>query len=189
MLSEETIDYNIRKTWYNISKMYNRTAAKFDSTMATGFALLSIDAEGTPSTALGPKMGMEGTSISRLLKSMEERELIDRRPDPSDGRGVLIHLTPFGKEKREFSKQIVLFFSKLSHLIYFFLVYHLIIFLFFYWGIFFLILQKFFLHLDHKIIDRIFYYLYNLLIVKIYGHSNDKVTYLAFYENLSLLHS
>ena len=80
--------------------------------MATGFALLSIDAEGTPSTALGPKMGMEGTSISRLLKSMAERELIDRRTDPSDGRGVLIHLTPFGKEKREFSKQIVLGFNE-----------------------------------------------------------------------------
>ena len=70
----------------------------------------SIDAEGTPSTALGPKMGMEGTSISRLLKSLEERGLIERRPDPSDGRGVLIHLTSFGREK-EFSKQTVLSFN------------------------------------------------------------------------------
>ena len=101
-MKKRTIDYALRSTWGAVSKMYNRTAAKFDSTMATGFALLSIDAEGTPSTALGPKMGMEGTSISRLLKSMEERGLIERRPDPSDGRGVLIHLTSFGREKESF---------------------------------------------------------------------------------------
>ena len=26
MEPEDTIDYNLRKTWFNISKMYNRTA-------------------------------------------------------------------------------------------------------------------------------------------------------------------
>ena len=79
--------------------------------MATGFALLNIDPQGTPSTALGPKMGMENTSLSRLLKSMEERQLIIRKPDPNDGRGVLIFLTPFGKEKRDTSREIVLRFN------------------------------------------------------------------------------
>ncbi len=81
--------------------------------MATGFALISIDPdEGTPSTALGPKMGMEATSLSRTLKNMEEKGLIERRPNPSDGRGVLIHLTPFGKEMRTFSKSVVLTFDE-----------------------------------------------------------------------------
>ena len=94
-----------------VSKMYNREALKFDSTMATGFALLNIDPQGTPSTALGPKMGMENTSLSRLLKSMEDRQLIIRKPDPNDGRGVLIFLTPFGKEKRDTSREIVLRFN------------------------------------------------------------------------------
>jgi DNA-binding MarR family transcriptional regulator len=93
--------------------MYNEEAAKFDSTMATGFALLNIDPEdGTPSTALGPKMGMESTSLSRILKTMEERGLIERRPNPDDGRGVLIHLTEFGREKREYSRERVLKFNE-----------------------------------------------------------------------------
>jgi len=81
--------------------------------MATGFALLSIDPEeGTPSTSLGPKMGMEATSLSRTLKTMEEKGLINRRPNPEDGRGVIIHLTEFGREKRDYSKEKVLTFNE-----------------------------------------------------------------------------
>ena len=111
-MKDKTIDYMLRTTWLAVNKMYNEEAAKFDSTMATGFALLSIDPEeGTPSTALGPIMGMEATSLSRTLKNMEEQGLIDRKPNPEDGRGVLIHLTDFGREKREYSKERVLTFN------------------------------------------------------------------------------
>ena len=96
-----------------VTKMYNEEAGKKGSTMATGFALISIDPEeGTPSTSLGPKMGIEATSLSRTLKSMEEKGLIVRKPNPLDGRGVLIHLTPFGVEMREFSKTVVLGFDE-----------------------------------------------------------------------------
>ena len=95
------------------SDLPHEEAGKKDSTMATGFALISIDPdEGTPSTALGPKMGMEATSLSRTLKNMEEKGLIERKPNPLDGRGVLIHLTPFGKEMRAFSKSVVLRFDE-----------------------------------------------------------------------------
>ncbi len=96
-----------------VQKMYNEEAGRKESTMATGFALISIDPEeGTPSTALGPKMGMEATSLSRTLKAMENKGLIERKPNPEDGRGVLIHLTPFGKEMRTFSKGVVLQFDE-----------------------------------------------------------------------------
>lgn len=111
-MKEKTIDYVLRTTWQAVNKMYNEEALKFDSTMATGFTLLSIDPEeGTPSTALGPKMGMEATSLSRILKTMEERGLIERKPNPEDGRGVLIHLTDFGREKRGYSRERVLTFN------------------------------------------------------------------------------
>ncbi len=56
-------------------------------------------------------MGMEATSLSRILKTMEERGLIERKPNPEDGRGVLIHLTDFGREKREYSRERVLTFN------------------------------------------------------------------------------
>lgn len=111
-MKDKTLDYVLRTTWLAVNKMYNEEASKFDTTMATGFALLSIDPEkGTPSTSLGPKMGMEATSLSRTLKTMEEKGLIVRKPNPEDGRGVLIHLTEFGREKREYSKERVLTFD------------------------------------------------------------------------------
>ena len=104
-MKHETFDSALRSTWQVVSKMYNKEASKFDSTMATGFALLSIDAEGTPSTNLGPKMGMEPTSLSRLLNAMEKRGLIIRSKNPNDGRSVLIHLTPTMKLKRKVVKE------------------------------------------------------------------------------------
>jgi len=111
-MKEITIDYALRATWQAVARMYNEEAKNFGSTMAVGFTLLSIDPKtGTPSTALGPKMGMEATSLSRILKSMEEKGLIERKPNPNDGRGVLIHLTDFGIEKRDDSKAAVIKFN------------------------------------------------------------------------------
>ncbi len=112
-MKEITIDYALRATWQAVARMYNEEAKHFGATMAVGFTLLSIDPKtGTPSTSLGPKMGMEATSLSRILKSMEEKGLIERRPNPDDGRGVLIHLTDFGLEKRKDSKDVVLRFNE-----------------------------------------------------------------------------
>jgi DNA-binding MarR family transcriptional regulator len=112
-MKDITIDYALRATWQSVARMYNEEAKHFGTTMAVGFTLLSIDPKtGTPSTSLGPKMGMEATSLSRILKSMEEKGLITRKPNPDDGRGVLIYLTPFGLEKREDSKDVVLRFNE-----------------------------------------------------------------------------
>ena len=112
-MKDSTIDYALRATWQAVARMYNEEAKEFGTTMAVGFTLLSVDPKtGTPSTALGPKMGMEATSLSRILKSMEEKGLIERKPNPKDGRGVLIHLTPFGLEKRKDSKDVVIRFNE-----------------------------------------------------------------------------
>lgn len=112
-MKDKTIDYILRATWQAVSRMYNEEASKYGTTMATGFALLSMDKDkGTPSTALGPKMGMEATGLTRTLKSMEDKGLIFRKKNPDDGRGVLIYLTEFGKEKRDLSKNTVLKFNE-----------------------------------------------------------------------------
>ena len=113
MLKETlTIDYLLRSTWLAVQKMYNEQASEYDSTMVYAFTLLSIDPKtGTPSTSLGPKMGIEPTSLSRTLNNLEERKFIVRKPNPEDGRSVLIMLTDEGLHMRNVSKQFVLQFN------------------------------------------------------------------------------
>ena len=112
-MEKKTIDQLLRSTWQAIARMYNEEASKYESTMATGFTLLSIDPKkGTPSTSLGPKMGMEATSLSRTLKTLEEKKLNERRANPNDGRSVLIYLTERGKVNRDASRVAVLKFNQ-----------------------------------------------------------------------------
>jgi DNA-binding MarR family transcriptional regulator len=80
MIKTKTIDYMLRATWQAVSRMYNEEASKFDGSMAIGFALLSIDKEeGTPSSYISNRMGMEPTSLTRTLKTLEEKGLIIRK--------------------------------------------------------------------------------------------------------------
>ena len=109
----KTIDHFLRATWQAVSKMYNEEASRYGATMATGLTLLSIDTEeGVPSTSLGPRMGIESTSLSRTLKTMENQGLIRREPNPQDGRSVLIRLTKEGLEKRSLSRKVVMHFNQ-----------------------------------------------------------------------------
>lgn len=113
MDKEKTIDHQLRATWQAVAKMYNEQAVKHESTMATAFVLLNIDKQnGTPSTALGPSMGMEPTSLSRILKTIEDKGAIVRTKNPKDGRSVIIKLTDYGKTLREISKGHVIQFNE-----------------------------------------------------------------------------
>ena len=113
MRPEETLDYHIKSSWLSISKMYNQIAAKYDMTQAVGFTLLMLDEKlGTFSTKIGPQLGMEATSMTRLLKSMEKDGLIVKESDEHDKRKVRICLTEKGREKRKVAKSVVKKFNK-----------------------------------------------------------------------------
>ena len=58
-------------------------------------------------------MGLESNSISRILNSMENKNLITRRPNPNDGRSIIISLTKLGRRKREIVIQKIRQFKNL----------------------------------------------------------------------------
>ena len=108
------VDFVMRQGWKNIEKMYNNEASKYDVTFSIGFTLISIDPEnGSQSTSIGPIMGLESNSISRILNSMENKHLINRRPNPNDGRSIIISLTKLGHKKREIVIQKIRQFKNL----------------------------------------------------------------------------
>ncbi|MBL4668953.1 MAG: MarR family transcriptional regulator [Flavobacteriales bacterium] len=108
-----TVDQSIKSTWHSMFKMYNQVAAKYDTTQATGLVLLSISKEGTPSTSIAPSLGMEATSLSRIIKNLEEKNLIYRKQDKRDKRMVQIFLTEEGVEKRKIAKKVVSGFNEI----------------------------------------------------------------------------
>lgn len=113
MKREDTVDHHIKSSWHAIYRMYNQEAVKQDFTTTIGFVLLNINStEGTPATKIAPLMGLESRSLTRMLKSMEEKALIYRAKDPNDGRSVRIFLTDLGKEKKEISRLTVLDFNE-----------------------------------------------------------------------------
>lgn len=50
-------------------------------------------------SGLAEALGMDKSAISRLAKSLAELGLVQAQPDPQDGRGVILALTPRGREQ------------------------------------------------------------------------------------------
>ena len=112
MKPEDTIDFHIRWAWYNISRMYNMQASKFGGSMAIAITILNIEKEGTPSTKLAPKMGMEPRSLTRMIKTLEDNGVIEKRADKEDKRMVRLFLTKEGKKLRKQATNIVMQFNQ-----------------------------------------------------------------------------
>jgi DNA-binding MarR family transcriptional regulator len=114
MKKEETVDYPIKSAWHAISRMYNQQAAEEGFTTAIGFVLININSkEGTPATKIAPLIGLETRSLTRMLKTMEEKGLIYKKADPVDKRSVRMFLTEEGKRTKEISVQSVMRFNEL----------------------------------------------------------------------------
>jgi len=112
MKREETIDFNIKAAWHAIYRMYNQQAGKHNMTITMAYVLINLDIDhGTQATKIAPLMGMEARSLTRVLKSMEEKELIYKRRDENDRRSVRIFLTEKGKEKNRIAKEKVKTFN------------------------------------------------------------------------------
>ncbi len=106
------IDFRIRWAWHSISRLYNDRAKNHSATTSTAFAILNIEKEGTLSTQLGPKMGMESRSLTRTLKGMLDRGFIRKKVDPKDKRKVHLFLTKKGVEYRKIASENVKVFNE-----------------------------------------------------------------------------
>lgn len=107
------IDLILKQTWLAVSKMYSDMAQDHDATVVQGLTLLKIDPkEGTRSTNLGPKMAIEPTSLTRIIKLLEDNGYIYKEKTTNDKREVIIKLTDKGLNSRNMSKEVVVNFNK-----------------------------------------------------------------------------
>ena len=109
----DTVDSKLKTSWQVISRMYNAEAAQYGGTIAIGHFLLNIDStEGSFASDIAPALGMESTSLSRMIKTLETEKMIFRKADKDDKRKVKLILTEKGKKNKELAKQIVRNFNK-----------------------------------------------------------------------------
>jgi DNA-binding MarR family transcriptional regulator len=107
-LADQLVINRLRSSWFLISKLYNEMAVEHDGTVSMAFVLLAINEDaGTQVTHIAPRLGMEPNSLSRLLKSMEEKGLIVKRKEEHDKRLALVCLTELGRQKREIALKAV----------------------------------------------------------------------------------
>ena len=109
----ENVDLMLKSVWLAVSKMYSEQASMHNSTAVQALTLLKIDPkEGTRSTNLGPKMAIEPTSLTRIIKLLEDNGYIYKEKTTSDKREVIIKLTEKGLKSRNLSKEVVVGFNK-----------------------------------------------------------------------------
>ena len=82
-----------------------RSLATFDLTINEFNTLNALRRAGPPHklspTDVGISLLFSSGGLTKLLERLESRGLISREPNPDDGRGVMVALTPAGKELQE----------------------------------------------------------------------------------------
>lgn len=98
----------IKNTWQKLSRYYNQRLSKYDLTVPKALLLLEIapDSGRTPGF-LAKSLDLENSSMTGLLDRLAKKELIVRKPNPNDRRGVLIFLTSKGVQARNTIKSLV----------------------------------------------------------------------------------
>lgn len=111
--ADNMVIYNLRKSWLSIAKFYNEMTSLYGGTISMAFVLLAIyEEDGVPVTKIAPRIGMEPNSLSRILKELEEKEILVRNKSTEDSRVVHIRLTNKGKELRKFALKSVFSMEK-----------------------------------------------------------------------------
>ena len=83
-----------------LGQLVRRLRAEYSFPVAQASVLSRLDLEGAQTTSgLAATERVRPQSMAQTLAELETAGLIGRRPDPADGRRVLIELTTLGRER------------------------------------------------------------------------------------------
>lgn len=100
------VGYNTRRASLSIIGVFMERMAVYDLKVVD-FSVLSLVAHnpGITSRQLCATLNVLPPNLVGLIAALERRGLIERRPHPSDGRAMGVHLTPAGAELTEQAEQ------------------------------------------------------------------------------------
>ena len=98
--------YNTRRASLAIIEVFMERMAVYDLKVVD-FSVLSLVAHnpGVTSRQLCAALNVLPPNLVGLIAALERRGLIERRPHPSDGRAMGVHLTPTGAELTQQAEQ------------------------------------------------------------------------------------
>lgn len=86
----------------NVDQLFRRTARALELTVIEWYILRALyEQDGQHASELARAVGRAATSFTPNLDKLQDKGLIERRPDPGDRRAVRIYLTDDAKERRE----------------------------------------------------------------------------------------
>lgn len=95
--AESTVDALVQLSFLTLGEL-NQVAAGHDLSLTQIRMLGILRDRRPPMLDLGRRLGLTKSSMTGLVSRAEQRGLVRRRPDASDGRGVRVELTPSGDE-------------------------------------------------------------------------------------------
>jgi DNA-binding MarR family transcriptional regulator len=86
----------------NIDQVFQRSLRPFDLTVIEWYILRALyEQDGRHASDLAQAVGRAATSFTPNLDKLQNKGLIERRPDPGDRRAVRIYLTEQGRNCRD----------------------------------------------------------------------------------------
>jgi DNA-binding MarR family transcriptional regulator len=90
----ETLPFEIGETEHALRKAFDRRAVGLGVTRAQWKVLFRLHRNpGLRQIELADMLDIEPITLSRIVDKLEESELVERRPDPSDRRAWRLHVT------------------------------------------------------------------------------------------------
>jgi DNA-binding MarR family transcriptional regulator len=98
----EDLEAQLAFLWRRVRRLSIDLARQVDEGLeAAAYGLLGLLADGGDVRAadLADRLGLDKSTVSRQVTQMESLGLIQRVPDPQDGRARLIHITDEGRSR------------------------------------------------------------------------------------------
>lgn len=97
-----SIWYNLDIALRNIDNIYKEELDALGLAIIEWYLLqILYEQDGQMASSLAKAVGRPATSFTPILDKLANKDLIERRPHPVDRRGVLIYLTPKGRNLRQ----------------------------------------------------------------------------------------
>lgn len=86
----------------NLDQMFGRLIQPLGLTVIEWYILRALyEQDGQHASELARAVGRAATSFTPILDKLQQKDLVERRPDPTDRRAVRIYLTDKGQAQRK----------------------------------------------------------------------------------------